>query len=263
MAELVIKIGSVSANPAHYQDGDILEAFNRRRIRQSYAEQICSITHVNFNSDGLNPLNCLTAKMYDQTALYRYVRVSRTEVIRTNLDTGEKEAFSAKPNIRGEAIDLPLYLAERIKHPNHLIFGTKENEVWYGHNLRRTSHAALDKVWNAIETETEEREIFYQLWPLSKRERQAYLAISVQDFTDNQAALFVRPELKLIGVNDRGDDVFDVTRKRSQLINWKNLSLPVSEAILENKTVDVDIRNSLQFDYSKIVKTKDKITGVA
>jgi len=257
MAELILKIGSISPNPAHYQDGDIIEAFNRRRIRQCHAEHICHVKHVPFNSDGLNPISCLTAKMFEQTALYKFIRVSNKEVKRINLITLEEEIFSDIPNSKNEYIDVPLYLSRRRKHTRHLIFGTIGNEVWYGKYSRRITHIELDRVWDIIETDTPEREINYTLWPLTIAEKKCHLAISVQDFDDIKAGEFTKNEVIQTGIDDKGNPIMEVAKKRIQQVNWRELTLTRTLSDIEDRKIEIDIRPDLELDHTIIKLTQN------
>ena len=50
--ELLLKVGSNGPDP-EYQDGDVVCAFNERRILCCHAEMICHVQKVELNSEGL------------------------------------------------------------------------------------------------------------------------------------------------------------------------------------------------------------------
>ncbi len=155
MAELALKIGGT----ATYEDGDIVDAFNRRRIRHVHAQHICHVKH------GRSELS----EVYRaKTRQFLFQRVSKLEVVRTNLLTLAGEILSDKPNASGEYIDVPLFIARRLKHPRHGIFGPPGVERWYGGTTTAT-HAILDDVWAEIEgrTQYQESEPRFQQYPLS------------------------------------------------------------------------------------------------
>ena len=78
MAELLLKVDDGS----NYEDGDVLCAFNRRRIRWCHAQHLTTIRYDVFNGDGLRPVGSLAQKALELTKQYRFRRISRTEVRR-------------------------------------------------------------------------------------------------------------------------------------------------------------------------------------
>jgi hypothetical protein len=237
MAELLLKIGD-SPNPLGYKDGDILEAFNRRRIRNVHAQHICHIDKVKFNEHGLNPLDSLPFHYQQNVYQYKFERV-QDAVVRTDLINGGIEVFGRTPNAKGEYIDVELFLAQRKKHPKHRIFGTEGHEVWFGGRIDN-SNSKLDKVWTKIEAVTPFKEVDHQLWPLTEKEKQNYLAIPVDDFTDDDAGLWTSTV-----VADPEDDNSPILAKRGFKIPYKDLPDVTSRVALSkilNKQERVDIR---------------------
>ncbi len=106
ISELILKIGDQqTASGLGFEDGDVICAFNRRRIRQVHAEGICHVRRAPRNGSGLIRLDAVIRDWYEATHQYRNERVSRTEVLRTEIATGTQEVFSDKPNKKGERID--------------------------------------------------------------------------------------------------------------------------------------------------------------
>lgn len=87
-AQLVLK----TRPGANYEDGDIVSAYSRRRIRHVNAQLICCVR----DGDGKKPAGRLRDGTLLETYLaatqtYKWERVSRTEVKRTNLRTASDE----------------------------------------------------------------------------------------------------------------------------------------------------------------------------
>jgi hypothetical protein len=237
MAELVLKIGSPDpGNPLAYQDGDILCAFNRRRIRQVHAEHVCDVRKTAFNRDGLR-VDSLARDFRERTARYRFERVSATELLRTDLATLATKTIGPTPDEDGHYCHVDQYLARRKASPNHAIFGTEGAEVFY-EGMRRTDHAALDLVWQDIEAKSAFREADHTLWPLSEREKRHFLALPVDDFDDTERGVMETPAFS-------GQTV---TKIRQRKVAWQALlPTPVGKTIqeIQNRGIAVDIRASI------------------
>ncbi len=236
MAELALKIGDAGL----WQDGDIVDAFNRRRIRHAHAGAICHVKH------GRTVLPELyQAKTYQ----FKFERVSKTEVRRTNLITLDADIVSKKPNAKGEQIDVPLFIARRLKHPRHRIFGSAGQERWYGGQVTAT-HAILDEVWVEIEARTEHRESNFMLWPFTEAEQKDFLILPTDDFIS-----FIGEEYKTPLLDDDGE----VVQNRKHRIDWQaDLGLSAGEkADVQDKDKPVDWRGvKAPFDRVTIIKTK-------
>ena len=112
--ELLLKVGSNGPDP-EYQDGDVVCAFNERRILCCHAEMICHVQKVELNSEGLNPEDCLTRWMLEQFSQFKFERVSDTEVKRTNTLTGSSDIIDSTPNNDGEYMLVDQFLANKEK----------------------------------------------------------------------------------------------------------------------------------------------------
>jgi len=213
MPEIVLKIGIGS----NYEDGDIVCAFNCRRIRCVHAEQICHIKTAGFNSDGLRPLNSLPELFQKETYQYRFERVSKTEVKRINQITLEEEILSNIPNAKKEHIYLEEFLTRRKKHPTHRIFGTTGAEIWYG-GRSDVSNFRLDTVWQKIEEKTELREVDYKDWPFSDAELSHFFVVPTDDFDEVQASELVS------SINSEPDEEGNTTiiKKRKNKVGFRD-----------------------------------------
>lgn len=231
---LIIKVGTVGPDP-NYQDGDVLTAINRRRCRCVHAQHICHPRVAARNRDGLILPDHHARDFCEHTHQYRLERVSRSEVMRINLLTLEEEILSAKPNDRGEAIDVEMYFDRRRKHAHATLFGTTGQEIAYGGAVNFTN-ANLDRVWQAIEHKTSEREANYQDWPAGQVELRAHLLLRVDDFTDSEAGELESP---LVGRNG------GTVAKRKHSLEWRGLLTPKQLADVEDRSRMADLRESL------------------
>jgi len=234
MAEVVLKVGAVSRDPLTYQDGDIICAFSSLDVKHVHAQHFCHIKKAGFTSEGLRP-NSLARILQEQTYTYKFERVSRREVKRTNLINADQEIFGLKPNAKGEMIHVREYLARRLKHPLHRIFGRSGAEVWYG-GRTVISHARLDAVWNAIAAETGKLESAHRLWPLSPTEKRHFLALSVDDFSQDERVALATPKV---------DVVRDIPlRKRAHAVDYRNMSKisTVTQNAIRDMSIEVDVR---------------------
>lgn len=243
MVELVIKIGSVSADPKSYQDGDILAAFNSRRIRCVHAMHICHPVNAGGGGRAHRDSSHVARDFYELTHQYRFERISRTEAKRINLTTLEEVVFDDRLKIvNGEnfATDVPLFIERRLKHSQHAIFGTPGAEIWYG-GKKDFSNAKLDLVWNAIEAKTAFREIDFSLWPAGTTDCQVHLFVTCDNFSDDEAENLTASEYNL---KDPDNPV--LVRKRSRYIDWRSIFTKVSDQRkIEDKTVSFDLRATM------------------
>jgi hypothetical protein len=248
MAELLLKVG-VGTN---FADGDVLCAFNRRRIRCCHAQHHCHFRKAPRNDSGLIVVSALARDWFEATHQYRFERVSAEQVKRVVIATSEEELFGPLPNARGEHIDVRRFLARRKLNPLHRIFGEDGMEYWYGGRIDM-SHTKLDLVWNAIETKTLLREAAYRRWPMGERDLRSHLAIAVDDFDDVAAAALESPEID--------DDGRTVLRKRLHRIDWEaRLSLDsTTRDAIRDRNQTVDIREATTFTRSVVVEQKTRV----
>ena len=249
MAELCIKIKR--DKPSKYEDGDIIFAPNNRRIKDVHAQVICHPKKMGFNGDGLRIANCLLDTYKSKVMQYKFQRVSAKEIKRITLATMDEEIISDVPNAKKEAIDVPLFVARRLRSDRHQIFGTKGSEYWYGGHTD-ASLAKLAPVWAAIESKTAYREADHTKWPFTEGELKNYLCVAVDDF-DNET----RGDLESPLTDDKDPENIVTLKHRKHKVDWQNLALStvIKDSILA-KGVKVDIRDSIAFARSVIVGVK-------
>lgn len=199
MAELILKVGSNNPDdPTQAQDGDLMMAINRRRIRCVYAEHLCHPNLVERKSDGLRPVGCLTQRFYELIYQYRIERVSLREVKRTEISTGESILISNHSLIPGSPVlDVEDHIKKRMKDKLAVTFGVTGKEIWYSGRMKRDD-ATLNNVWQNIEDDTPERESDdkYARWPLSDIECRHYLPLPCDDFDDQTMQSLHQPEIE-------------------------------------------------------------------
>lgn len=187
MAELLLR----SHTNSTYEVGDVMHAFNDRRIGAVHIEHICDVRKTGFNSDGLRPVS-ISKQQRDLSYQYLFERVNATTVQRTDQFTNEVDIIDATPNAKGEYMNVALFLKRRLENPNHAIFGTAGNEYWYGGKVLNDV-AKVDEVWNLIEGETPERRVNHKKWPLGSAETLRFVALSTADFDDSLAQVYEQP----------------------------------------------------------------------
>lgn len=220
IAELLINVHDTGT----LDDGDVLCAFNSRRRRCAHLDHVCHLNNVGKTREGLRPLGCSARWLRELTHQYKFQRVSRTEVERHNLWTGDIELFGA------EYMDVPLFIERRLKHERHAIFGKRGKEFWFGGKVKQ-AHEDLDAVWlkvSEIEGRVEDEEEF-QLWPMGRLDIRSHLAIRVEDFTDDVRADLESPLTEEI-------DSEPVTRKiRNVKAKWRQMLVGVQERVRDVK----------------------------
>jgi len=172
----MLKIGESS----NFEDGDILGAFNRRRIGIVYADHIGDVG----NAGG----GKLVHRIYDsiprrlRNAIYQYEfrRVSTNFVKRINLLTDEEEIIGKTPNAKGETMNVPVFLKMRLNHERHAIFGSPGEEVWYG-GKTNTDETSVNNLWSIIEEHSSHRRKDYELWPVGNLDCRHHLQIKVDN----------------------------------------------------------------------------------
>lgn len=253
MAELIIKIGDNDGENG-YKDGDVLCAFNSRRIKACHAEMICHVKHQPFNRDGLNPVGSLAQHWFENTHKYKFERISTNEIRRTNLLTLEEDILSNTPNQAGEAMDVPSYIERQVRHERHRIFGSLGNEIWYGGKID-TSMEKIDAVWQKIEEQSPLREIDHRLWPLGNEDKKQFLALPVDDFDDATAVAYESPLMEVVSEDGKLKD--KVLRRRNYSVDWRPLLTQRQVQDLEDSSISVDLRGEItQKVRSQIVTAK-------
>lgn len=206
MAEILFNVG----NKVNYEDGDVLFAFNDKRILKINAQ---SIAKKFTKSDGLVESGEIIDKYLRNTSLYLFERVAHGRVKKTNLETGEVNYAGDKGS---EPMDVPLTVKYRKESKNFPIFGISGKEYWFGGN-RMPSMEEVDEIWAMIEKKgkglkDENRTKKYGRLDLYNR-----VAVPSVDFPDEDIKELEAPiteqKVVLVGVESRIDTVVKKHRK--------------------------------------------------
>lgn len=189
-AELIVKVGDT----ATHRDGEILHVANRRRIMQVHAEHICHVKRAGtWTPWGHRPI---ALAYHYQDAVYRYCfsRVSKWEVVRHDRGTGAIKTVSNQPTEvrRGkwEAINVPMFVAHRLAHHRHRIFGEPGRELWFG-GRQDFSMDVMQHIWNRITIETGIVPDTLR-WPAGRKEIMNMLVLPLaHDLSDSERNDFV------------------------------------------------------------------------
>jgi len=242
MAELIIKIGTNGPNPA-YQDGDIVDAFNSRRIKFGHAWDICKPHDKGFNSDGLRDSILLEA-FESKTNEYKYERISKTEVRRTNLKTLNVVVIGKTPDSNGHFIHVEAFLVRRLRNNRHRIFGSSGSERWYGGESINMSNTVVGEIWDAIEINTPHRRQDFEKLSLSPNMKKAFLVLSVDDFDDAVADQLVEPVSEKY-IDPQGVELERIKVKRKRYVNYPIIPLIASSIEdIRNRAIEVDVRHT-------------------
>lgn len=253
MGEIVLKVGTNLPPEPAYQDGDIVQAFSVRDIQFTHAERIMHPGNFSRQSSGLLTNDTLAQAYCEIMYQYRFERVSTTEIRRTNLFDTRVDILSNRPNARGERIDVPLFVERRLSNANHMMFGSPGREIWYG-GMKLYNAPNLTELWNEIETDTRLRRADHTKFPLTRREKQSFLVIKVDDFTSAEKLVLEE------SVHDRNGNL---TRKRRRRVNWRSLTLPTGTTIghIDDKAREVDIRDDSTFTRTTVVQDKESLVA--
>jgi len=260
MAELRLIVGSRGT----YEDGDVREAFNDRRIGQVHMEHVCNLNNFGFTGDGLRPTGTLGELMYSTTKKFKFTRVSKDEILKTDLETLDEWLITNTPHSEtGEYMHVDEFIRNRVRHGNHIIFGVLGAEVWYG-GTTKVTQAELDTVWAAIQSETGKgrNHSDYKFYPFSPNESRTAISLQVDDFDDAKAANYVEPLYDDEVLNEEtGEMEAPVLKKRKTNIEyWKlpEISGDSLAAIRDPKVAVFDYRDDSSFLCKDILVTKDK-----
>jgi hypothetical protein len=250
MAELALKIGA----GANYTDGDILCAFNSRRIRCVHAQHICHVKQAGGGIGGLRDNAHVARDWFEHTHQYRFERVSKTEIKRVTLASLKEVLLDDTPKLidgKMQHMEVEQYVNRRMFHNGHKMFGTKGAEVWYG-GRTDVSDVKLSLVWNAIGTKTAFREVDFPFWPVGSQDLISHLFVTVDDFNEAVASDLVSPELDL---TDPDNPI--TVKKRRRHIDWRDVIATKEHTAIEDKTVSVDLRETMTpLVRGDVVKTK-------
>lgn len=276
MAELVLKIGDKGST----LDGDLTRAYNNRRIHLVHAHHICwpRINGIKISGfvGGTQPL---LEKMYNRTAQYKWERISKSMVERTNLWTLAKVVYGStpiedpdRPGFDEHGIPLhaihchvdrhfdwrmlsPLVSSKPSKMP---MFGSVKNPVEYGGRTKQDA-STVELIWDDIEAGSDKRRANYNLHPTGTKDLFDMLWLSVDNFSDEESARLVEPDVEVTGQDAKGLDIAVTHHKFKRKINWRalpQLARATSIAKVNDKKVAVDVREAFTLVRKDVVAVK-------
>lgn len=243
MAEIILKIG----NSSLWDDGDVVEAVNNKITSATHAEMLADPRKEGFNSDGLRPTGLGKAYL-DCIYQYRFERVSKTEVLRLELDNTGNDVLDSGEIFGSDQINVEEFVLRRRRNPNHKLFGSRGREVWYGgratNEEEATSHA-----WDQIESYTERsrNEDDFKYFPLGSVDKRHFLAVPMVDFVDEamvekKEPLWITNDNGLYLWKKTGDDLSQLelySLEKPQEEGWEKVSV-------KNRVRNVDWKNILE-----------------
>jgi len=184
------------------EDGDVICAWNSRRIKSTHAQHICHWLFAGFSSEGLRPDGSLSRKWCDSVWQYRFTRTGPDSADRVETDSaGNVLAVDAVTWPTGK---LDLYLSRRRRHAAHRIFGRDGAEIWHG-GRSLINATDTDRQWSLIQTHSDHEPSpgpcahcgqDHSLSPWGRLDVQHLLAVRVTEFNEIEAAAFEEPDLR-------------------------------------------------------------------
>ncbi|MFQ5544302.1 MAG: hypothetical protein ACE5FY_08140 [Nitrospiria bacterium] len=248
MAELALKVGTVGPEPL-YQDQDICFACNDLAIENRHLSEICNHIKSGFKNR-LRPLGSLAEVYQKKIYSFSFKKVSKKEVIRTNLTTGEQDLLSDIPNKKGEYIHLDEYLKRQLKNKHHRIF---EGNVWYG-GRKTITKDIVSAVWRDVENKTILRRVDHKQWPFSDLELSHFLVVKTDDFSELQQHDYMSPvEEEFI---QDGKTKSRILKMRKYRFDTTTDDLGVPDSSIRDRNKKVDIRKSKKLTRLNRLKVK-------
>ena len=241
MGELLIKIGDAGPDPL-MRDGDTVSAFSDDQILCVNANALCHVRHCTCNNDGLRPVGSLPECYQQHTNRYRYVRVLPDTFERTDLISGETSIINSTPNDAGEHCHVAEYLARRVKHPRHWIFGTTGQDSCYG-GARPGLSRDISGMWDAIEQVSSHLRADHKRYPY-RAELRICLAICCDPLTEDECCDALSEDYGDADPHDHDEhgNFVECVCLRTHTVDWRELALAPEADVLDH-SLFVDVRD--------------------
>lgn len=241
MAELLIYV----SQQGHYEDGDILCAFNDESIQCRHLQHICfektndrNRKWKNLNGAGLLNVDDLAQDFEEATRETRLERLAHNVCRLTVISTGESvEITSGIPFLNPydnkiAQMDVAMYFNNKVKTlksnggNGQPVFGEIGSEIIYGGGTTINSGIITD-IWTKVETKTPLRKTDeeFQLFPFGYRDIRSFLPVRTLDFTKEEMVGLTSPRYEL---DQEGNPVLDendspiILAKRNIKVDWAN-----------------------------------------
>jgi hypothetical protein len=151
----------------------------------------------------------------------------------------------------GEMMHIHVWLARRLKHkdkkgvPRHVIFGPNIDSAYWFSGMTSRERADIDNVWDVIEDRTDEVRTSdkNKLWPMTPIEKQHFLHVRVDDFTNEKMKDLESPLL---------DEEGFMLAKRKHKQNFEDVTRfpSLDRTVIENEIFDMDCSCDKRLDFS-------------
>lgn len=242
-------------DPAHYQDGDIIQAFNDRRVGKCNAQLVCKARKGTL-VDGLRQSGTLFEEWLSRTRRYRFERVSRTAIERLDLSAPDPETTrtlidSTPRDIDGRQQHMHVvnFVALAMLEPRMQLFGSPGSEYWYSTTRVPATDAVVDSLWTEIEARSPVRRSDHLRYPLGAQDKRLFLPVAVDDFGDAERKVLMGRTVDADGL---------ITAKRNLRVDWRNdLGLTGRQKQdIDDSAIEVDLRDEATFDRGLVVRTR-------
>lgn len=251
MGHILCQIASPGPDPLA-QYGDVVQGATTCAAEIKNAGRICSVRRAGFTSDGLRPIGSLAEMFLWRTRQWMNRRVSRTEVIRRCIVTGEEARYGP------ESISLDSYLRQRVRHHSHQIFGVPGAEYWFS---GPSTHQFVDVIWDSISSATGLSRSDHGRYPLTPVELRRFLAIGIpESVTLDEISEATEPELDgdpALALEDTSAAP-EVIRKHRGWVDFSTLDVDLGH--VKDLCCACDLRD-IEVPWATLVKIKTPLAG--
>ena len=247
LSHMLIQISSRGDDPLA-QRGDCIHGATECCCLIKNADTLCGVCLAGFNNDGLREVDSLPDIFQRLTYSHINLRISKTEVLKRSLSDGTETIYGPS------AIAVEQYIAARVKHHRHRIFGSRGAEYWYS---GRTSNDKVEQIWDELESRAGLDRNKYKLWPLSPVERRRFLPIGIADVALSKIHTACDEELSCDPAHEIDDDPSthpETTRNSRGCVDLESLGLDMDK-ILDKRALLDDRENQRDFESTVTIKT--------
>ena len=247
MGHILCQIASRGGDPLA-QRGDCVHGATEYCCLIKNADTLCGVFLAGFNNDGLREVDSLPDIFQRLTYSHITARISKTEVLKRSLSDGTETIYGPS------TIAVEQYIAARVKHHRHRIFGSRGAEYWYS---GRTSNDKVEQIWDELESRAGLDRNKYKLWPLSPVEQRRFLPIGITETALSRIHTACEAELSCDPAKETDDDPAtcpETTRRHRGCVELESLGLDLAK-ILDKRTRLDDRENQRDFESTVTIKT--------
>lgn len=251
---LAVKIGNHGA----CKDGDILQGFTTVDAIRVELEHICHPRKAGGGVRAHRNSNSVAKDFEEMSYRYRFDRVSKHEVKRLEIDTGEEHIVGALPvEIDGKQqhIMVDQFVKRRLEHHGHRMYGEPGSEFWFGGRMKRDYETILkirDHVYERLGKNIEDRGNAPEgpPWPVGLVERFSYLFFDVEELTKDRKEELARP------IYDAFRAEPEILYKRNHFVDWREIVPAEYHERVLNPYGNSDLRGEFLLREPEIVRAK-------